>query len=55
MYIGSGDITAQTVPPLDQVLVLDANNDQAPDLFGTNAITGERTFWINPKGSGNWT
>lgn len=37
------------------MLVLDANNDQAPDLFGISATTGARLFWINPKTSGNWT
>ncbi|KAL6065865.1 Integrin alpha N-terminal domain-containing protein [Balamuthia mandrillaris] len=42
-----------TQPPLvleeslDQVLVLDSNGDLLPDLFGTSAVTGKRSYWIN--------
>ena len=36
-----------TEAPLDQVLVMDANNDMRLDLFGTSAATGKRVFWMN--------
>eukprot|EP01094_Clydonella_sp_ATCC50884_P000453 TRINITY_DN1035_c0_g1_i1.p1 TRINITY_DN1035_c0_g1~~TRINITY_DN1035_c0_g1_i1.p1 ORF type:complete len:675 (-),score=195.64 TRINITY_DN1035_c0_g1_i1:406-2430(-) len=58
LYVGDNQklkletkIADDTESPVDQVLVMDANNDLRPDLFGVSKASGKRVVWLNSASS----